>query len=855
MFKKILKITGILLVVIIASGFAVPYFFKDQIKAKIQQTINENLNAKVSFTDADVSLFKSFPKATVTLNKLAIVNKAPFEGDTLVATQQLDLKMSLGQLFNGENEPMTIEGVDVENALINIIINKDGVGNYDIALKDNAEESKSESKPMALKLQNYNIENLKFKFTNEGSNMKLELDSIYHTGKGDFTNDVLDLDTETKTQVSFSMDKANYMNHVPVSLDAVLGIDLKNSKYTFKENEAKINALPLKFNGFLQLKEKGQLYDLTFETPTSSFENFLKLIPADYQKSLSDVKTTGDFTVKGFAKGELTETTVPKFNIALASNNASFKYASLLKTVKNIVIDTKVVNETGNVNDTYVDLNKFSFAIDQDVFNAKANIKNLAENPLVDAALKGTINLGNLSQAYPIKLDTPLSGILNADAQTKFDMASIDKGDYAKVYSAGVMSLSGFKYVDENGKAMNISTARVKFNPSQVNLEEFRAKTGKSDIAVTGVINQFYGYLFKKQNLQGNFNMTSNQIAVADFMTEAKPATDTKKATSSEAMKIPAFLDCTLSAKANTVLYDNLTLKNVAGKLIIKDEKVTLQNVATDIFDGNIGLNGFVSTKEKTPVFDMNLGLNKVDIAQTCTQLDMFKKILPIAGVLNGKINSNIKLKGNLDAKEMTPVVNSLTGDLFGQLLSTTINEKNATLIGKLDDKLGFIDLKKLNLNDIKAMLTFNDGKVTIKPFDIKYQDIKVTVGGTHGFDQSMAYNLKFDVPAKYLGNEVGGLLAKLTPAQQGKLENIPINATMTGSFSNPKISTDVKQATTALAANIAKQQKDKYLNQGATKLESVLNNSTKGKDSTKVKQTVNQAKDLLNGLFKKKNP
>ena len=39
-------------------------------------------------------------------------------------------------------------------------------------------------------------------------------------------------------------------------------------------------------------------------------------------------------------------------------------------------------------------------------------------------------------------------------------------------------------------------------------------------------------------------------------------------------------------------------------------------------------------------------------------------------------------------------------------------------------------------MNDIKAALTFDNGKVNVKPFDIKYQDIKITVGGTHGFDQ-----------------------------------------------------------------------------------------------------------------------
>jgi hypothetical protein len=36
----------------------------------------------------------------------------------------------------------------------------------------------------------------------------------------------------------------------------------------------------------------------------------------------------------------------------------------------------------------------------------------------------------------------------------------------------------------------------------------------------------------------------------------------------------------------------------------------------------------------------------------------------------------------------MTPVLSSITGDLLGQLLSTTINSKNSTLLnalGKLD--------------------------------------------------------------------------------------------------------------------------------------------------------------------------
>jgi hypothetical protein len=865
MLKKILKITAIVFVVFIAALFAIPYFFKDQIKAKISEAINESVDAKVSFADADLSLFKNFPNASVGIDKLVIINKAPFEGDTLVSLGKLNLKMSIKELFKGKDEPLNIEGISSENGLINIIFNKDGVGNFDIALKDKEKTEKEEaSKPLALKIQNYKIENFTFRYIDQGSKIKMVIDSLNHEGTGDFTNSKLDLNTKTTANVSLDMDKVNYMKNIKLTLDAVLGIDLEKSKYTFKENKALINQLPLEFDGFIQMVEAGQIYDLKFKTPTSSFTNFLGLIPSAYSSGLDGVKTTGDFTVAGFAKGELTDKTVPKFNIAIASNNASFQYPNLPKSVQNIVIDTKIINETGILNDTYVNLDKLSFKIDQDVFSAKANVKNITVNPIVDAALKGTINLANLSKAYPIKIDKPLAGILKADVTTNFDMASVEKSQYQNIKNAGTMSLSGFKYTDENNKSMNISTALVEFNPSKINLKKFDATTGKSDISINGVLENFYGFMFKKQELKGNFNMSSNQLAVDDFMTSGEPAkTDTKTpAKPAEAMKIPAFLNCTLNAKANTVLYDNLKLKDVAGKLIIKDEKATLENFKTSIFGGSIGLNGTVSTKEKVPTFDMNLGFNQVDIAQTFTQLDMMKKIAPLAGIINGKLNSTIKLNGNLDANELTPDLKSISGDLLGQLLSTTVNAKNSTVLNSLTSNIKFLDASKLNLNDLKMALSFDNGKVNVKPFDIKYQDIKVTVGGTHGFDQSMNYNLKLDVPAKYLGTEANALIAKMSPADAAKLDNIPVNAMLTGNFSNPKVSTDMKSAVSSLTTQLVNQQKEKLTQKGASALTDLINKNTKAKDTTKAAATekeqktqeaTKKASDLLNGLFKKK--
>jgi hypothetical protein len=82
---------------------------------------------------------------------------------------------------------------------------------------------------------------------------------------------------------------------------------------------------------------------LKFKTPTSlkiseSFRSYA---------SSHNVKTTGDFTVAGFAKGLYSDTTYPN-SMLTYSPTMPFKYPNLPKSVQNIVIDTKIVNETGN---------------------------------------------------------------------------------------------------------------------------------------------------------------------------------------------------------------------------------------------------------------------------------------------------------------------------------------------------------------------------------------------------------------------------------------------------------------------------------------------------------------------------
>ena len=896
MKKKVLKITSITLLVLLAIVIAVPLFLQGKIEEIIKTKVNNSINATFDFEDADLSLLRSFPDANVKLTNLSFVNKAPFEGDTLFASSEIALSMSIKELFKSAEEPIEIKTLNIDGAKLLIKADKDGNANYDIAKESGGSTTattEASGDNFTLNLNSYAISNAEIVYWDMASGMRLDILEINHSGTGDLSLEQSELKTLTDALLSFEMDSTQYLNRNKINLDALIGIDLTENKYTFLENKALVNQLPLVFEGFVKVNEDNQEVDITFETPSSDFKNFLAVIPEAYAANIETVQTTGNFEVNGQFKGVVDDVHIPTFKIAINSENASFKYPDLPKSVRNVYIDTEINNETGITEDTYVDINRLSFLIDEDKFNLNANIRELLGNTKVNAHMDGRINLANISQAYPIPEDFNLKGILNADITTAFDMASLEKKQYQNTRTTGKASLSGFEYASAELKnPVTINTAAVSFNPDKVSLDSFTGKTGSTDFEAKGTLTNLLGFMFNDENVEGNFTLNSNRFALNDFMME-ETANNTElenreketrsTTTGEERIKIPSFLDCTIDAAANTVVYDNLNLKNVKGTLIIKDETATVKNLTSDLFGGTLGLSGSVSTKQETATFDMNLGMNNFNIGESFAGLELLKTLTPLATAIQGKLNSDIKISGNLK-DDFTPNLATISGNLLAELLSPKLDAEKAPLVSALDSKLNFLDTKEINLDGLKTALTFDNGTVKVKPFTLTYKDIAIDVNGSHSFDKQMDYAATLNVPAKYLGSEVNKLIAQLNDQSLGEV-TVPVTANIGGSFTNPSVSTDLTSSVKTLTTKLVEMQKQKLIGQGKEKakdllsdvfkkdesdttntkndgVKDVIGNILGGKkdttttDSTKAKQgdeVKDAAKSILGGLLKKK--
>ena len=853
--RKFYKITVTVIITLLILLILAPFLFQGKIINLVKKTVNNNITAQLDFSNANLSLLRDFPNASLRLSNVSVINGKPFKGDTLLFSKEINLELKLTELFKNSTEKLNIQSFTIDNAKFNVLVNEIGIANYDITKPSDIKVKTIDETPsnFGLSINSYAINNSNIKYTDNKGKLNLELSEFNHSGSGDFSQSNSELTTKTSTFVSFGMDSTSYAKNQKIQLDAILGMDLVNKKFSFLKNEVKLNNLPLIFNGYVQINDNHQDIDLNFKTPSSDFKNFLGLIPEAYTKSIENVKTSGDFSLSGTIKGLVTNNTIPLLDIAVKSNNASFKYPDLPKSVRNININAQLKNTTGYLNKTFVKISGLSFKIDEDVFSGNGSIYNITNNPAVNAKIKGTLNLANINKAYPIELENKLSGILKADLHTQFDLKAIESSTLTRIKNDGHIEVNDFVFSSKDiVNPINIKHTKVNFTPTTVTLTKFDANTGKSDLNATGKIENLLGFLLSNKKLQGDFKVNSNNFYVSDFMQEnpSEKSEEKSQEKPSESLKIPAFLDCAVLADAKTVHYDNLTLKDVKGKLLLKDEKAILQNVNASVFKGKIALNGEVNTQQKTPTFNMDLGIKSFDIGQSFDNLDLLKSLSPIASAMSGKLNSDINLSGNLNT-DFTPNLNSVSGKALAELLTTKINPKNTKALSLLNDKLSFIDLSMLDLSDIKTHLSFKKGQVAVKPFNLKYKDIGINIDGSHSFDQKMNYNITLDVPAKYLGSEVQGLLSKLST--KDKNTTVPITANITGNMTNPSVKTDLSSSVSKLSQKLIQQQKNNLINNA---LGGLLGN--KKKDTTKVaptktEKTVKKVTDVLGGLFGKK--
>src|SRR6185436_13254194 len=171
-------------------------------------------------------------------------------------------------------------------------------------------------------------------------------------------------------------------------------------------------------------------------------------------------------------------------------------------------------------------------------------------------------------------------------------------------------------------------TATFNFTPAAVNLDNFSALIGKSDIAAHGSITNYLAYALSDSLLTGRFDMSSNLLDLNEFMTDdataAKPAEGTPAPESTSTMspiELPGNVDFALNTSINKLIYDKTEIANVKGGVMLRDKVASLRDLVMNVLDGTVMMSGSYNAKNiKQPKMDFIFDISDMDINKAANE-------------------------------------------------------------------------------------------------------------------------------------------------------------------------------------------------------------------------------------------
>ena len=513
---------------------------------------------------------------------------------------------------------------------------------------------------------------------------------------------------------------------------------------------------------------------------------------------MKGLEMKGLYDVNLKAKGTYDSLTkqFPKVNSVMSLANGFIKSDKFPEPIQNINAKATLLNTDGALASTRLDISTLRFILDNEPFTAEGHIQNF-ENYNWDIKAKGKIDLTKITKVYPLK-DMTLKGIIDADIQTKGKMSDVTAKRYSNLPTSGKARVQGIEFASKDyPQGIKVTSANMTFSPQSINVSDSKGYLGTSDFTGNGTFSNYIGYVLNNESLKGNLNVKSNKFNVNEWI-EAPPAPrggasapllDSEApplgAGGASAVLIPKNIDLIIKSEIGNAIYDKMELKNIKGLLTIGNGAVKMQNVAFNSLGGNFTTNGTYNSSDLAhPKFDFALNLENVEIAQAYQHLTIVKHLMPVAQYLIGGINSKFKIDGEL-GQDMMPKINTISGDGLMKILNGEISENNP-LVQKLVEATKLTKLKDTKLNNLLMQFEIKDGTFGVKPFDIKFDDYKITASGRHGLTGSMDYALILDVPAGKTGEAFSNIFQKWTGKSLQGSDRVKFDLVLGGNLKNP---------------------------------------------------------------------
>ncbi|MCQ2332077.1 MAG: hypothetical protein MJZ95_02595 [Paludibacteraceae bacterium] len=356
---------------------------------------------------------------------------------------------------------------------------------------------------------------------------------------------------------------------------------------------------------------------------------------------------------------------------------------------------------------------------------------------------------------------------------------------------------------------IKIPSIDFKFTPKECHINKSRIQIEHSDFNLSGDVTNIKNHIEKNGLLKGNLKFESDQTNVDEIMNLVNGIGNEKEATQEEKSSaeddpfmVPKGVDIALTTIIRKAIFNDNELKNVTGKLTVKDGVVIAEQMGFTSEAAEMQLTGIYRSERKNHLFcGMDFHLLNIDIHKLIKLIPSIDTIVPMLKSFEGNAEFHLAaetyLKSNYDIKFST-----LRGAaaIEGKNLVLLDNETFSTIA-----KYMMFNKKTKNIVDsLSVEATLFRNEVDIYPFLVSMDKWQAVLAGRHNLDMSFNYHISLTdcpLPAR-LGLDITGTFDKpkfkLVPCQYKALYKPDKRGAV-----EEQILTLKKQISDALKANV----------------------------------------------------
>lgn len=807
--KRILTISLIILAVGILVILLVPLAFKAKIVAYVKDQANQQLNARIEFTDYHLTLIRSFPHLTLTLDDLSLTGIESFENDTLFMTESLFVTFNLKSLFADRYE---MRNIRLDKPRFFLKVTDSGSANWDIIKPSEAPPDETAANladtvadSFALSLRKVSINDALVIYQDEEQNVDVRAAHLQLSLSGDLTTSQARLTTMGSIgELSVDYEGLPVLQKVAMKLASEIMVELDDQKYTFQDTELSLNDVQLLVEGYWAMPGDTMQMDIGLSTGNNDFKQLLSLIPLIYQKEFEQVVAEGIFRIDGFVKGIYTEERLPSFEIRIQVDNGMFMYPELPSAVSDITVRAGISNPGGDADQTSINMESLHLLIAGNPLDASLFVSNPVSDPDLRFTAKGRVDLGTIRQVYPLESGQVFSGLLETDLSVKGRLSDFEKQNYAGIEARGTFQANDIELSgDPAMESLAVHSLLLEIHPDRMDLKSLSLNYITNDLQATGTVTNYIPYLLKKELLTGTLRTSSRFIHLDSLMTGwsgGEPA-ETGVAVQDKTafiIEIPENLEFTLHSIVDRLIYQKLDMKNAEGMVLIHDGELEIRDLRMDALGGVISFYGkFLTRGPDLADAEVNLRLTGLDVQQSYNSFALMHSFVPVAERTRGDFSANLSLKTRLN-EQMRPLLGSISG--FGSLSASKIVIEDIQVFNKIAEVLKLEAFKNATIDGVNLNFELLEGKAHVSPFSFRIGSVESVLGGYTALDQTINYILNLKVPRSAFGDQFNSVMDKLSGQinKQGvdfqPVDKVDVDVLIEGTISQPKVTIGLKE-------------------------------------------------------------